>query len=95
LGSRQNGVWSLLDLSSHNLPINSICNILIENTSLDTEYSAGVRQVGSSLERRLKLSPKQSRSMIVDADKDSKIEVYAEDATKIKFTLSGCLKYSI
>jgi tRNA threonylcarbamoyladenosine modification (KEOPS) complex Pcc1 subunit len=48
--------------------------------------------VGSSLERRLVLSPKHSLSMLVDADKDAKIEVYAEDAVKIKFTLSGFLR---
>ena len=87
-----NGAWRLLDLSSQNLPINSICKIAVENTSQDTAYSAGVRQVGSRLERRSNLSPKQSVSMIVNADKDAKIEVYAEDVKKITFTLSGCLR---
>jgi hypothetical protein len=98
LSSKQSGIWRLLDLSSDDLPLNtganSICKIAIENTSLDTAYSAGVRTVGSSLERKLVLSPKHSLSMIVDADKDSKIEVYAEDATKIKFTYSGSLTYT-
>ena len=93
MGSNKNGIWRLLDLSSHNLPVNSICKIAIENTSQDTSYSAGVRQVGSSLDRRSSLSPKRSVSMIVNADKDARIEVYAEDSVKIKFTLSGCLRY--
>ena len=96
MSSKQNGIWRLLDLSSDDLQsntsANSICKIAIENTSLDTAYSAGVRTVGSSLERRLVLSPKHSLSMLVDADKDAKIEVYAEDAVKIKFTLSGFLR---
>jgi hypothetical protein len=94
LSLRQNRIWRLLDLSSNSIVVNSICKIAIENTSLDTEYSAGVRKVGSSLERRLTLSPKRVLSMTVDADEDSKIEVYAEDATKIKFTYSGCLTYT-
>ena len=94
LNSQQNNVWRLLDLSSNSVAVNSICRIAIENTSLDTEYSAGVRQVGSLLERRLTLSPKRVIAMVVNADKDSTIEVYAEDAAKIKFTYCGCLTYT-
>ena len=96
MNSKQDATWRLLDIGANNDQFiaseNSICKIAIENTSLDTAYSAGVRKVGSSLERRVMLPPKHTLSMVVDTDKDAMIEVYAEDTTKIKFTLSGFLK---
>jgi hypothetical protein len=87
---QQNGRWKVCDLSSNNVPANAVCDILIQNTSSDTAYYVGVRQIGTSLEHPFKLPPKGTISKMVKADKYSKIEIYAEDNTKIKFILTGC-----
>ena len=79
----------MLNLNLDNVPANTVCNMLIQNTSLDTSYYGGVRQKGSVLERKIKLAPKSSSPMPVTADKNSEIETYAEDDRYIKFTLTG------
>lgn len=89
LVSQQKGRWVVWDLSSNNVPANAVCDILIQNTSSDTAYYVGVRETGTSLEPPFKLLPKRNTSKTVKADKYSKIEMYAEDNTKIKYILTG------
>jgi hypothetical protein len=85
----RNKLWVVWDLSPYNVPANSVCTILIQNNSSDTAYHVGVREIDSSIDRKIKLSPKGVISVTVNADSDSKIETYAEDSARIDFTHSG------
>ena len=89
----RNKLWMMWDLSPYNVPANTTCDILIENTSLDTAFDTGVRKKNSSLDRKIKLSPKSSVPMTVKTDEDSKIEKYAEDNAYIKFTIKGSFRF--
>ena len=89
MNSRHSACWIELDLRSNNVPPNAICDILMQNNSSDTALHTGVRQKGSSLERKIKLAPKTSMSMTVKADNSSKIEIYAEDAAYIRFKVNA------
>jgi len=66
--------------------------VLIQNINLDKALHAGLREKGSSLDRKIRFSPKTSTTLTVNADSNSKIETYAEDNKNIKFTLTGILQ---
>jgi len=74
--------WEEVDLTSRNVPNNCVAEILIDydGDSEDYEASAGVRELGSSLERRYRIQPQYSAdnmlTMLVNVDSDGKIEIY-------------------
>lgn len=87
--ARADGRWKVCNLSPYNVPANAICRVRIQNTSVDSPYYGGVRETGSSLDRKVHLAPKAGRTMTVTSDKKSNIEIYAEDDRYIKFTFTG------
>ena len=70
------------------VPPNTTCDVIIQNNSKDTAYFGGVRNKGTSLDRKIKLSPRSSLPMSVTTDGNSDIEVYAEDGY-LTYTVSG------
>ena len=88
MNSQSSGCWIELDLSPNNVPPNAICDIIMQNISSDTALFAGVRRKGSSLDRKIKIAPKTSMPLTVNADSNSKIEIYAEDMSNIRFKVN-------
>jgi hypothetical protein len=72
------------------VPSGSVCQVIMQNSHATQKRFAGVRAKGSSLERRIDMGPADVfLPMLVTADPDSIIEIYAENVTDITFYLLG------
>lgn len=90
------GAWEEIDLSGapYSVPANAICEIVMKNPKANAELEAGVRNTSSALARLFDLQEAEAGggdfvSVHVNADANSKIDVYAEDHTEIVFYLVG------
>jgi hypothetical protein len=88
------GSWQDRDLSGYGVGANQIVEIVMTNDDTSNERSAGVRQNGSSLERRVTIQEAEdggvcTATMMVNADASSIIEAYAQDNSDIDFYLAG------
>ena len=91
--STSNGAWQTKDLSVNpfNVPGNAVVEIAIVNTKNTQTLSAGVRAVGSSLDRRLDLDGPATNAgwdiivMHVQANSVSQIHHYAENKNFVEF----------
>ena len=86
--------WELVDLTAYGIPANAVVEVAIINIKKDRERWGGVRTVGSSLNRRIRLheaEPKgeDSVSMHVQADSNSQIEINTEKNAEVVFRLLG------
>jgi len=90
--------WEEIDLSSYGVPPGAIVEIVIKNDRgsghpSPYQYDGGVRAVGSSLQRRLPIqaaySPHHYVCLHVQANSESKIEVYADYPDYIDFHIAG------
>jgi hypothetical protein len=75
--------WQTQDLSAYDVPANSIAVIHIYQDSDDTVLDAGVRAVGSTLDRYIPMHEAEAgglvvSSMMVQLDSSAHIEIYAE-----------------
>jgi|GEM_PF-1368429 len=88
--------WETQDLSGapFNVPANAVVEVAMRNANTSQSRSAGVRAVGSSLERRFDLDVPTGGGvdvvvMHVQTDASSQIEHYADDTTDVDFVLLG------
>jgi hypothetical protein len=88
------GAWEEKDLSGDGVPANAECEVLIWNSRTNAERQAGVREIGSSLNRLVDLHEAEGggvtpMTQTVVANAQSKIEIYAETNTNITFVVTG------
>ena len=88
------GSWQTIDLSGspYNVPANAVVEIAISNEGANV--TAGVRAVGSALQRRLPIRAKDdsgARNLVLysQADASSQIQYYASVTPDVMFTLLG------
>lgn len=93
--------WIEYDLTSFGVPASAVVEIAIAHPRNNTEYWAGVRSKGSSIDRRVQIAESEGEgdhicTMLVQADADSHIEYYsdyyAEDFPSViapNFTIVG------
>jgi len=88
------GSWQDRDLSGYGVGANKVVEIVMTNDDTSNERSAGVRQNGSSLQRRISIQEAEdggvcTATMMVSTDAGSIIEAYAQDNSDIDFYLAG------
>jgi len=87
--------WEDHALDSYDVPSGSVAEIVLVNTKNDTEYEAGVRTNGSSLQRKFDIHEGDGGldmfSLFVETDSttNAMIEAYAESDANIDFVLVG------
>jgi len=94
LSAGANASWEDEDLSGYGVSSGDICEMLMYNTNGGYEREAGVRTNGSALARKVDLHEPENggvdaATMLVEADGDSKIDVYAEVDGDVTFYLLG------
>jgi len=96
-------VWVTKSLSEYGVPANAVCEVAIQNTHASYSYLAGVRSIGSNLDRCIKIRAanpnggENALTMYVQADSDARIAYYADSTTALSFTLIGywpCATYN-
>ena len=80
-----NGTWHTI-----NVPAEPNTVIMVSITNTSGKKFGGVREVGSNLDRKTKISSSSSFTLPVRVSSDSKIEVYRENK-KIKFHITSQL----
>ena len=93
-GINEDGSWRARDLSTFGVGADQVVEIAISNTSASAERLVGVREVGSSQQRRIVLHEAEAggvdvATMFVNTNASSVIEVYAQDNEQIDFHLLG------
>ncbi len=90
------GSWRDRNLSTYGVGASEVAEILIANTDTSQEQEAGIRTVGSVLDRRLDIHEAESGGVdtatllvTADASANATIEVYAESDGDIEFYLTG------
>lgn len=90
------GAWQTQSLagSPYNVPAGSVVEIAIRNANSSTARSAGVRAVGSSLDRRFTVKAATGGGvsvyvMHVQTNASSQIQHYAANTTDVSFVLLG------
>jgi len=93
------GVWEDKTLSYNDCPPSTpsrpiVAEIIITNDTTNLPYSGGVRSTSSSIDRILFLHDAlfggfEAISMLVPVDSDGKIQVYAENESKVSFIVAG------
>ncbi|MGI9258462.1 MAG: LamG domain-containing protein, partial [Gammaproteobacteria bacterium] len=86
--------WETVDLSTYGVPADAVVEVAVMNNNGNRENWAGVRAVGSSLERRFLLQEAEGGGndvvvMHVQADSSSQIQTYADRTNNIVFILLG------
>ena len=86
--------WTVKDLTGDGVGANEICEITVANNNDIDEQEAGVREVGSAIERKILLVRAEGGgvvpvSLIVKADASSQVEVYAQTDGNINLYLMG------
>jgi len=88
------GAWTGMNVPV--VPINTVCEIVMRNKEVDAENYAGIRQVGSSNERRFELHETEPNAtagdyltLFVETDGSQDIEVYTQDASEQEFIAIG------
>ena len=84
--------WKVWNLGLKKVPPNTPCSIFIQNKSSEKAFDAGVRSNGSSMDRKLSLSPKQTLVLTVYTDENSKIEKYIDKESSVEYILRGFFK---
>jgi len=87
--------WEQKDLTPFGVPSGAVVEILITNIIANQEVEAGVREVGSSLERRFLIHEaegggEEGLCMHVQVNGSGYIEQYTDNTGDIKFTILGC-----
>jgi hypothetical protein len=88
------GSWLDINLSGYGVGANEVVEIVMTNDDTGNEQSAGVRQNGSSLQRRVAIQEAEdggvcTATMMVNTDASSIIEAYAGSSSSIDFYLAG------
>ena len=86
--------WETFDLGAFGVPSNAVVEVAIVNADTSKEQWAGVRAIGSILERRFLLHEAESGgldtlTMHVQADADSRIQHYTSKKGETSFVLLG------
>jgi len=86
--------WLTKGLSGYGVPANAVVEIGIRNSNTSAERNAGVRAVGSSLDRKYALHEAEDggwdvMTFHVQANASSQIEYYGDDDVQNKFYLLG------
>jgi len=86
--------WVVEDVSDDGLGPEQVAEIVVANTRVDRERLAGIRAVGSSLQRRFGIHEAESGgvdtvTLMVETDTNSSIEVYAESSADVDFYAIG------
>ena len=86
--------WETVDLAAFGVPADAVAEIAVRNDDTGNQRWGGVRAVGSSLDRRLRLHEAESGGldvvvMHVQVDADGRIEVYSDDPSDVTFALLG------
>ncbi len=93
--------WVEYDLyTNKSVPKGAVCLIIIRNNNQGATRNGGVREKGSSIDRKMPYGIHESEGggystaeMLVQTDAtDGKIEVYAQDNTDVDFVLIGYLE---
>ena len=87
-------IWETVDLGVYGVPADAVVEIALVNTKSDKKRNIGVRETGSSLNRRFRLHEAESggvevMTMHVQADSASQIEYYTEKKNEVTFVLLG------
>ena len=85
--------WEVYSLAAHGVPADAVVEVVLTNKK-NKDYEAGVRAVGSPLQRRVDLHEAkgggvEALTMHVQANENSEIEIYAEKKMEIIFVLAG------
>ena len=88
------GTWQTVDLGAYGVPANAVVEVALQNNHKSGEIEAGVRAVGSSLERRFLLHEAEGGgvdtvTMHVQTDASSQIQHYSGSAGFADFNLLG------
>ncbi len=88
------GEWRNANLGSFGVGPNQVAELVLQNTDTGAERLAGVRAVGSSINRRFDLHEAESGgvdavSMMVQTDASSRVQVYAEVVADIDYAVVG------
>jgi hypothetical protein len=86
--------WVSEDVSDEGLGPNQVAEVVIVNTSTSNERLAGIRVMGSGVQRRFDIHEADSGgvdavSLMVNTDASSRIEAYAESTGDIDFYVVG------
>ena len=86
--------WETVDLSVYGVPPNAVVEVAVNNFRSNREYWGGVRAVGSSLQRRVRLHEAEGGgvdvvTMHVQVSADGEIQHYSDDTANVEFTLLG------
>ncbi len=86
--------WEAFDLGAFGVPANAVVEVALINTDTNKEQWAGVRAVGSSLERRFQLHEAEGDggeviTLHVQADAGSQIQHYTSKKGETSFVLLG------
>lgn len=86
--------WTAKDLSGSGVPASAVVQIMMGNNATGADYFAGVREVGSALERGFILDEAEAEgwtilSTVVKADASSMIEWKGGSATEVTMWLLG------
>jgi len=83
--------WVTLDLSSAIGAVSILVFILCKNGNTTTSYSVGVREPGSTLDRRIFIPPNESFLMITKTDVNGRIEAFTDGAIYVHFYVIATL----
>lgn len=86
--------WESVSLGGYGVGAGDVTEIVIVNTSTSSDLRAGVRPVGSGLDRRFRIHEAESGgidaiSMMVSTDASSRVEYYADSDSSIDFYVVG------
>lgn len=85
--------WQVVNLAAYGVPANAVVEVVLTNEK-NKNYEAGIRAVGSVLQRRVSLHEAvgggvEAVTMHVQANDSSEIEIYAEKKRDIVFIIAG------
>ncbi len=92
--SDEDGVWRTRGAGNHGLGPNLVAEIVMVNTDTGAQRLAGVRERGSSWQRRFNLQEAEgggidAMTLMVNTNADSEIQVYAQNDNDIDFYVVG------